>query len=134
MATSDPTPGRHGPRLSQKAYEAGIVSLHTRDDHGQAPLTPAEYQRRELDLTIDHRLGVDFPLGRREALWHVQQRVTQRRGQVLWSWLTGVVSRRWLAHRVGRAAGALVEEYGRVLDAQELRDFFGDEAVDPKDQ
>lgn len=114
----------HGPRLSDEEFERRIVDLH----RGQAPMpSPAEderLRRQELDLTIDHRLGLEYPLDRREQLWAVQQRVERKRLRL---WLLCVVSS-WIRDLRPRASIRLAQlvfrEYARVLTPSELDSFL----------
>jgi hypothetical protein len=115
----------HGPRLTDEEYEKRIIELH----RGLPPM-PTEEQDRQvrrmaLDLSIDHRLGRDFPQERRELLWAIQQRVEKRR---LWLALK-YPFRRLFAKSLARGAqglaGYLVDEYAGVLTQAELKSFFG---------
>ena len=115
----------HGARLSEREYETRIVELHA----GLPPSLGTEEQkdisRRELDLTIDYRLGRDFPSERREALWNIQQRVEKKRLRLMLHWLLHFISYRWLYGRANKLAGYLVDEYAKVLTKDELQAFFG---------
>jgi hypothetical protein len=114
----------HGPRLTDEEYEKKMIELH-RD----LPPMPSEAQDRQvrrmaLDLSIDHRLGRDFPPERRELLWAIQQRVEKKR---LWFALK-YPFRRLFAKSLARGAqglaGYLVDEYAEVLTKAELKCFF----------
>ena len=114
----------HGPRLSVEEYERKIIELHS----GLPPMPTKDQDRlvrqMELNLTIDHRLGRDFPPERREALWTIQQRVEKKR---LWLALK-YPFRRFFAKSLARdaqgLAGFLVDEYAKVLTQSELKSFF----------
>lgn len=114
----------HGTRLSAKEYERRIVALYA----GLPPSPDKEEEisirRRELDLTIDHRLGQDFPKDRREALWSIQQRVEKKRLRLMFQWLLHFISYRWVYSRANKLAGFLVDEYAKVLTKEELRAYF----------
>jgi hypothetical protein len=124
---------RHGRRLSAAEYEKGIVSLYA----GQAPMPTKteeiEIRRAELNLMIDHRLGLDFPADRREKMWEVAQKVEKGRVvtafKIVASYLMkGMANRK---HKDGSAADAdflareTVKKYRAVLDAEELEQFLG---------
>lgn len=69
----------YGPKLSQAAYEQKMTSFSV----GLPPI-PTRAQERgvrlsELNTLIDYKLGVNFPVDRREALWAIQQRLDKRR-------------------------------------------------------
>lgn len=104
-----------------REYEAGIIALHS-----QEGMRDRQIQRGELDLSIDLRLGVDFPAERRDALWQVHQRLETGPLSMLRAWVTGLLSRRKLEQHGTQAAQQLMTSYASVLDPQELRDFLGD--------
>lgn len=114
----------HGPRLSQHEYEKCIVKLHS-----GLPPSPSKQQeidilRREFDLSIDFRLGKNFPKERRDALWQAQKQVEKKRFWLLFYWLTHFISYRWIYARANRLAGYLFDEYKKVLTKEELRAYF----------
>jgi hypothetical protein len=117
----------HGPRLSQREYERRIAELYS-----GLPAVPSKEEeirlrRRELDLTIDYRLGQDFPRERREALWEIQRRVERKRLQLGLHWLAHFISSKWLYNRANKVAKFVVDEYAKVLTKEELRAYFGPE-------
>lgn len=110
----------YGPRISGEEYDRRIVALHG-DPRGA---DERALRRAELDITIDHRLGLRFPPERREALWHAQQRIAAH---------PLLTSLRFLAGRVLRGQGLslsdaqaayLVTQYASVLNEDELAHFF----------
>jgi hypothetical protein len=117
----------HGRRLSVDEFEAAIIALQR-----TLPAMPTETQdrdarRAQLDLTIDHRLGVEFPRERRDALWAVQQRIERRRLRlVLWRLLPRVLGG-GADPRARGLARQVVDEYAAVLSREELKSFFGAE-------
>lgn len=117
----------HGPRMSLREYEKSIVALHS----GLPPIPGKQQEidtrRRELDLTIDYRLGKNFPDERREALWEALQRVEKKRGQLVLHWLTHFISYKWLYKKANRVAKFVVDEYAKVLSKDELEAYFGTE-------
>lgn len=128
MATADGRESNlgHGPRTSREEYDRRIVALYS-----GAPVVPtraqeAEMRRQELDLTVDHRLGRDFPFDRREALWRVAQRVERRRARLLAWHLIRWVLPGGLERAAARIAGGLIAEYGKVLEPAELEAYLSD--------
>jgi hypothetical protein len=119
----------HGRRLSVEEYERGVVALQS-----TLPPMPTIEQdraarRAELNLNIDHRLGVDFPSERREALWSIQEHVEKKRlTLVLWH-LVSRVFRRGLERKAQGLARLLIKEYAKVLSPDELDAYFGEEEV-----
>lgn len=123
MTTHGPSP--HGDRLSDQEFERrmrllveSFPALPNQDED-------EEFRRKELDLLIDHRLGIAFPASRRQALWQVHRAVDRRRARLA---LTRVVRRltlRWFATAGRHLVDFAEREYGRVLDPPELRAFLG---------
>ena len=131
MANTDPNErsSDHGPCLTGEEYDKGIVELH-----GDLPPMPTKEQqkrvrRQELELAIDHRLGRDFPLHRREALWAIQRRVERKRGRLIFKHLLRRFFARSLARDAQGLAGYLVDEYAKELSKSELESFFGAESL-----
>ena len=122
----------HGRRLSDDEYEMGIIKIYN-----ELPPDPTREQeeavrRQELELTIDRRLGVDFPSSRREALWDVQSRVERKHLRFVAQSLVVRLFSEPLAGLAQKLACGLVTEYARVLTRPELEMFFGaDEARHP---
>ncbi len=119
----------HGPRLSDQEYDRRIIGLHS-----DLPAVPTREQdrrvrRHELELAIEHRLGRDFPLHRREALWAIQQRVERKRLRLIFWHLLKKCFPKSLARRAQGLAGYLVDEYAKELSESELDSFFGAEEV-----
>ncbi|MBB6183481.1 hypothetical protein [Oleiagrimonas soli] len=101
-----------------------MVALHAHADAPEGRRDAQALRRAELDITIDHRLGVHFPAERREALWRIQQTWTSH---PLRSLLASFG--RDLLH--GRLSGAstiqarmLVQRYADVLNQEELCAYF----------
>ena len=122
----------HGRRLTDDEYEAAIIALQR-----SLPPVPTDEQdqaarRAELNLAIDHRLGVDFPRERREALWAIQERIEKRRLRLLFWHMLARPLRRGLKNKAQGLASQLVREYSTVLTPAELEGFFGvEEAKNP---
>jgi hypothetical protein len=115
----------HGPCLSNEEYEKRIAELY----RNQTPITNRKQEKRirrkELDLTIDHRLGRNFPRNRREALWDIQQKVEKKRLRLIFKYLLRRFFANSLARDVQGLSGFIVSEYAKVLDEAELERFFG---------
>jgi hypothetical protein len=119
----------HGERLTADEYERRIIELHRNLPPMPSREMDREIRRKELNLAIDHRIGVDFPVGRREQLWSVMQRVERRRLWLAFKYLL----RRLVApslvpgsihSKAERLAGFMVDEFAETLNEQELRSFF----------
>lgn len=113
-----------GSCLTDEEYERRIVQLHS----GLPPM-PTEEQdievrRQELNLAIDHRLGCNFPLERRDSLWAIQQQVEKRRLRLAIKYLFRKLLPLMLVRGAHDLAGYMVDEYGKVLSDAELTRFF----------
>lgn len=112
----------HGRRLTHREYERAVVDLYTQD--GASNIDQSELRRRELNLTIDYRLGVDFPVSRREELWIIQQEIESKRLRLL---AKSIIVRflPFLArHRSNSIAGFVLKKYEQVLSPEEMKVFF----------
>lgn len=119
----------YGVRLSGEEYDRAIVALHSNLPPVPSREQQREVRRKELNLTIDYRLGRDFPSSRREALWHVQQKLEKRRlGLMLKYLLRRFFSKRLIQEAQG-LAGYVIDAYATVLNKAELEQFFGKEEV-----
>ena len=119
---SEKTP--YGTKLTLEEYEQALVKLYS----GLPPMPSKEQDRsvrqRELNLTIDHRLGHDFPLERRQALWAIQERIEKKRLRLACKYLFRKLLHKNLYRDIQGIAGFMVDEYARVLSENEVRDFF----------
>ncbi|MDH0647548.1 hypothetical protein N5D48_16400 [Pseudomonas sp. GD03858] len=115
---------RHGRKLSQREYEHAVVELHAAHAEDGASLADPSLRRRELDLTIDHRLGVDFPQPRRERLWQIQQRVEHKRLRLLARSLVAHMLPILTRRRANAIASFVEQAFAQELDAQEMADYF----------
>jgi hypothetical protein len=120
-----------GRKLSGEEYERSVVALYS-----GAPPLPDENQdralrRRELDLQIDHRLGVDFPVERREKLFEVQCGLDQVGPGSLIRYALGRLMPSFLVRHARSLAEETVQAYAKVLSEDELRQFLDLEAGKP---
>ncbi len=124
--------GKYGSKLNGKEYDRAIIMLYS-----DLPPVLSEEQRKrvrreELNLAIDHRLGLDFPLKRRDALWKIQQRIESHHKRMLFSYLFRKIFGLSLAKEAKGLAGYVIEEYAKELNSEELEQFFGkEETKDP---
>ena len=119
----------YGPRLTDEEYEKKIIALHRDLPPVSSRVQERQVRRLELDLSIDHRLGRDFPRSKREALWAIQQQVEKKRGRLLFKYLLRKLFFKSLARDAQSLAGHLVKEYAKALNQKELESFFGPDEV-----
>ena len=68
----------YGPRLDQPAYQRAVVELHERGARLPAAERAEALRAGELELTIDHRLGRDYPAPQRARLQALHRELQQR--------------------------------------------------------
>ncbi len=85
-------------------------------------------RHEELALAIDHRLGIDFPADRRQAMWTVAQRVEKHRLAFGLKRLVSGLAFRALPASAQGLVRRLRSEYAAVLSSEELEEFLGDPA------
>lgn len=135
---------RHGSRLTWDEYTQKIIALHTGLPPVPSKAQDEQTRRAELNLRIDHHLGVDFPSERREEMWKVAQKVEKSRIAMAFKIIAGYFAsgRGSEKHMDGSDADAdlltkaLVSEYKTVLDEEELNQFLGapEDRVLPKNK
>ncbi|ENW89581.1 MULTISPECIES: hypothetical protein [Acinetobacter] len=113
----------HGRKLTQEEYEYFITKLI--EEHGD--INSEVFVRKELELTIDYRLGVDFPKDRREALWLVHQKIEKKRKRMLVRSLIVNLLPHLMGHHIAsRFINYMLKEYSHVLSNDEMKDLFID--------
>ena len=114
----------YGPRLSQEEYESRIHDLYRSLPPLPSPDQDREVRRQELNLTVDHRLGCNFPEDRRSALWEAQQRIETKRLRLGMKYLLRRLTAMLLARHAESLAGYAAKEYSKVLSDDEVKLFL----------
>lgn len=119
----------HGRRLSGEEYDRQVIALHRHASLMPTKKEDAVIRRRELDLAIDYRLGVEFPQERREALWAAMQQVEKGRLWLALKYgLRTLFSRgrvpKGLRKEANALVGTMMEACAGVLNERELTSFF----------
>lgn len=112
-------------KISREDYAERTINLYV--EKNNEPYTKeneSRYERRELELKIDYKLGVDFPKHRREELWKVHQKLENTRmlgviGMLL-MWAFRYRADQFYYRRV-------IKSYSKVLSKEELNAFLGSE-------
>lgn len=110
----------HGPRITEKEYEQGITSLYERSSTDASKTEKLSTLRKELDLTIDYRLGVNFPKDRRQKLWDIRRKTDASIAKNL----VFAFSRSLLEYFTANLANKFLKEYREVLSEKEFNQFF----------
>jgi hypothetical protein len=119
----------HGPRLTQREYEQAVVALYSSARPNPGSTTQESLSRRELDLTIDFRLGTAFPSDRRDQLWRAQRKIAKSRLRMAASSFASFLKPRVLYRRANRVARFVVDEYAKVLTEAEMEAYFGADEI-----
>ena len=120
-----PEPIDYGPRLTPTEYQKAIADLYRNPPSVSTKEWQRTIYRRELDLTIDHRLGRNFPQERRDALWSIQEKIEKRRFRLAFKYLCRRLFAKLVVRDAQGLAGFLVDEYAKVLTPEELQQYFG---------
>jgi hypothetical protein len=121
----------YGPRISDAEYDRRVVALYA-SAAGRGKDRDREVMRAELNITLDHRLGQEFPADRRRMLWEAQERAERRRRRLPLRFLLGLLRTRSIEGAADRLARDLVRAYAKVLTPTELQAFFGDACDDER--
>lgn len=114
----------YGPRLTDEEYDKKIIELYRALPAKLTSEQDSVTRRKELDLAICYRLGINFPAVRREALWTIQERVERKRLRLAFKYFLRKIFLRWFISDVHKLTGFLVDEYAKVLTKDELESFF----------
>ena len=116
----------YGPRLTTAEFLRDLTAAQSRlyeesRSPGEDSGLGERLLERELELTIDHRLGREFPTAKREALleahrwlWHERRRTSQR-------FLGGMR----LALRMKGLLDQLSSRCAAILSREEYESYFG---------
>ncbi|MCX7110549.1 MAG: hypothetical protein NTX45_10555 [Proteobacteria bacterium] len=115
----------YGRKLTDSEYQYAIVSLYQERPDNYTREQDRQIHRKELDLAIDHRIGCDFPINRREKLWAIQESVDKHQVRLLAYWLVRRLFANLFLKKIHGMADFLVDEYAKVLSPEELAAFFG---------
>lgn len=117
----------NGPKLTRQEYERAIVSLFEKAGGiGRDEEEKRKLRQQELNLTIDYRLGINFPKVRRDALLEAQEKIEKSRVKILVKKiLIPLISNCVPEKGSEQLIAQLFQEYSKVLSAQEMNDFLG---------
>lgn len=114
----------HGATISGEEYDSAMIELHSNNVFQVYSKELDEFlQRAELNITIDHRLGVFFPYDRRNELWEAQQNIQKRKFKLAFFIFLRLIG-------FDRLSKIVWEEFSNVLSSDEMLDFFGEEFYD----
>lgn len=84
------------------------------------------FRQREFDLTLDFRLGEDFPIERRQALKEIHNQIVIRMEELQSAMVAGRMTPADYAAAVQLIVKQMKEKFGAVLDTEEMEAFLGD--------
>lgn len=83
------------------------------------------YHDAEFDLTVEYRLGQDFPAERREALRAIHQQVQNQTEELRKKYASGDLREREFLDLMQASTTDMAEKYATVLTQEEMTAFFG---------
>ena len=121
-------PMDHGRKLTADEYRQALIQLYTRfrGPDGRLDVLGEDLRMAELNLAIDFRFGIDFPVERRQQLWQVQEKLEKRRRVGMMSIAFSMVSAIGRRLRSGMLTKFLFKEYAAVLSPDEMKLFLED--------
>jgi|15BtaG_2_1085339.scaffolds.fasta_scaffold00008_91 hypothetical protein len=110
-------------KLSGEEYDKAVTSLYEIDDRY---MTMSAKRSHEIDLTISHLLGLDFPVKRRKAikkaLGKINRRLFLKHVVII---VRGFFDKQFIPE-TGEFARVTRECLGEVLSDDELNDYLGE--------
>lgn len=122
------TLSKYSPRLSEQEYEQRVSELYTQAAEGQLSAAPQDIdniiKEKEFQLTIDYRLGINFPADKRAALWKAKQKVERQKLRLIGKYLKVSLKKRAFADGMQVMLERMMEEFSKVLTPDELSAFM----------
>lgn len=84
------------------------------------------FREREFNLTLDFRLGEDFPIERRQALKEIHKQILIRMEELQSAMMAGGMTPADYASALQLLVKQMKEKLGAVLDTEEMEAFWGD--------
>lgn len=81
-------------------------------------------QEQEFEITIDHKLGTDFPAEKRQRMREIFRPYNISKNSLLKQYERGYVSGEQFAHQMQLLLDDLIASYSQVLSAEELTAFL----------
>jgi len=117
-------------RMNEKEYMERISSLYEKiraessADEEEGTLFK-RYHDAEFDLTVEYRLGPDFPAERCEALRAVHQQVQNQTEELRNKYASGDLQDQEFVFLMQALTAEMAEKYATVLAQEEMTAFFG---------
>lgn len=119
---------KYGTRLTERQYEQSVSKLYRQAAESLPSALPQEIEEtlkaKEFSLAIDHRLGVNFPIEKREALWSAKQRVEKQRIRLIGRFIKNSILKREFADGMEIVLDQMKKEFSKVLTDEELQAFM----------
>lgn len=120
----------HKKRMSEKEYLERISKLYEKI-RSESPANENEetllkrYRDAEFDLTVEYRLGPDFPVERREALRAIHQHIHNQMEELKKKYLSGNLQKQEFVDLMQALTAEMAEKFASVLTQEEMIAFFG---------
>jgi hypothetical protein len=110
--------------MSQQEYLAALAAI---DARRAAPSYPGEVTRadeEEFNLTVDYRLGRQFPFEKRKTMFRVHRKLCKMRDEALAALASGTLSPEAYALQLQVLIQDMAREYSRILSPTEIEAFL----------
>jgi len=120
----------HVKRMNEQEYMERVSGLFEKV-RAESAVTENEailfdrYRDAEFDLTVEYRLGPDFPAERREALRAVHRQVQEQSEELRKKYLSGNLQKQEFVVLMQAATAEMAKAYASVLTPEEMTAFFG---------
>lgn len=119
---------KYGPCLTSDEYQQAVAALYRRaaEDQGAAARGDVEQsiKDREFNLTIDYKLGRNFPQERRQALLEAKRMADKQRLRLVGRFIRKSIRDREFASGMQVWLEQLAEAFSQVLSPEELDAFM----------
>jgi len=125
----------HNNRMSEKEYAERLSKLFEKIQNESVENEAILFKRycdAEFDLTVEYRLGPDFPKERKESLRSINWQIQKLTEGFKKKYLSGNIEKQDFFTLMQNAMNEKVKRYSSILTSKEMKDFFGHEEGDYK--
>lgn len=120
----------HSRHMNEKEYMERVSGLYERIRAGSAVneeegVLLKRYRDAEFELTVEYRLGPDFPAERLEALRAIHQQMQDQTEELKKKYASGDLQKQEFLGLMQASMAELAEKCAAVLTQEEMTAFFG---------
>lgn len=122
-------------RMSEKEYAKRLSKLFEKIQSESIENDTILFKRycdAEFDLTVEYRLGPDFPEERKKSLRSINWQIQKLTEDFKKKYLSGNIKKQDFFTLMQNAMNEKVERYKFILTSKEMKEFFGHEERDYK--